>query len=55
MADVEIGHQATNLSLLGMISYKVGRSIEWDGDKETIPGDSEAAGLLTRDYRGLFY
>ena len=52
VADVEIGHQATNLSLLGMISYKVGRSIEWDGDKETIPGDSEAAGLLTRDYRG---
>ncbi|MDF1825163.1 MAG: Gfo/Idh/MocA family oxidoreductase [Verrucomicrobiales bacterium] len=52
VADAEIGHLATNMSLLGMISYKVGRSIEWDGENETIPGDKEAAALLTRDYRG---
>jgi hypothetical protein len=52
VADVEVGHLATNMSLLGMISLKVGRSIEWDGEKETIPGDEEAAALLTRDYRG---
>ena len=52
VADAEIGHLATNLSLLGMISYRVGRSIAWDGDAETIPGDEEAAALLTRDYRG---
>jgi len=52
VADVEIGHLATNLCLLGMISLKVGRSIEWDGENETIPGDAEAAALLTRPYRG---
>jgi len=52
VADAEIGHLATNMSLLGMISYKVGRSIEWDGENETIPGDAEATALLTRDYRG---
>ena len=52
MADVEIGHRATNLSLLGMLSWKLGRSIAWDGEKEAIPGDEEANKLLSREYRG---
>jgi len=47
-----IGHQATNLSLLGMLSLKLGRSIAWDGETETIPGDEEANRLLRREYRG---
>lgn len=52
VADVEIGHLATNMSLLGMLSYKLGRSIDWDGDKELIPGDDQANALLERAYRG---
>ncbi|MCB1061949.1 MAG: Gfo/Idh/MocA family oxidoreductase [Verrucomicrobiae bacterium] len=52
VADVEIGHLSTNLSLLGMLSWKLGRSIEWDGALETIPGDDEANQLLRREYRG---
>ncbi|MCB1232014.1 MAG: Gfo/Idh/MocA family oxidoreductase [Verrucomicrobiae bacterium] len=52
VADVEVGHLSTNMSLLGMLSWKLGRSIEWDGEKEIIPGDNEANRLLTRDYRG---
>ncbi|MFT5469668.1 MAG: putative dehydrogenase [Verrucomicrobiales bacterium] len=52
VADVEIGHLSTNLSLLGMLSYKLGRSIQWDGEKEICPGDDEANALLKRDYRG---
>jgi len=51
-ADAEIGHRATNLSLLGVLSYKLGRSIAWDGVKEEIPGDEEANQLLKREYRG---
>ncbi|MEX2578341.1 MAG: Gfo/Idh/MocA family oxidoreductase [Verrucomicrobiales bacterium] len=51
VADVEIGHRATNMSLLGMISYKLGRSIEWDGGSERILDDPEANALLRRDYR----
>jgi predicted dehydrogenase len=51
VADVEIGHLSTNLSLLGMLSLKVGRSIEWDGEKEKIIGDPEANALLKREYR----
>jgi len=51
VADVEIGHLATNMSLLGMISQKLGRSLEWDGESETFPNDTEANKLLRRDYR----
>lgn len=50
--DIEKGHLATNISLLGMISYKLGRSIEWDGQSEKIIGDKAANKLLSRDYRG---
>lgn len=49
--DVQIGHEATNLSLLGMLSYKLGRSVNWDGEKEVILGDDEANKLLQRQYR----
>ena len=49
--DIEIGHLATNMSLLGMLSYKLGRSIEWDGANEKIIGDEAANKLLRREYR----
>jgi predicted dehydrogenase len=50
--DIEIGHRATTLALLGMLSLKLGRGVAWDGQAETIPGDPEAAALLRREYRG---
>ncbi|GIW80046.1 MAG: oxidoreductase [Gemmatales bacterium] len=49
--DVEIGHRSTTLSLLGMLSYKLGRSIAWNGTNEMIEGDEEANKLLKREYR----
>jgi predicted dehydrogenase len=51
VADVEIGHLATNMSLLGMISQKLGRSVKWDGASERFPDDEEANALLKREYR----
>ena len=30
VCDIEIGHLATNVSLLGMLSYKLGRSVKWN-------------------------
>lgn len=51
VCDIEIGHRSTNLSLLGMLSLKLGRSVVWDGEKETIPEDPEANELLERPYR----
>ncbi|MBM3832039.1 MAG: Gfo/Idh/MocA family oxidoreductase [Verrucomicrobia bacterium] len=51
VADIEPAHRASVLPLLGMISWKVGRSLQWDGAKEQIVGDPEASKLLARQYR----
>ena len=51
VCDIEVIHRSTNMSLLGMLSLKIGRSVEWDGEKERITGDSEANKLLSRKYR----
>jgi predicted dehydrogenase len=50
VCDIEIGHRSTNMSLLGMLSWKLGRSVDWDGEK--IINDAEANALLQRKYRG---
>ena len=52
VCDIKKGHEATNMSLLAMISYHLGRSISWDGEKENILEDSEASAMMTRAYRG---
>jgi predicted dehydrogenase len=51
LSDIEEGHRSTVCSLLGMISYKVGRSLEWDSARERIIGDDAANKLLRRAYR----
>ena len=51
VCDIEIAHRSTNMSLLGMISLKAGRGIQWDGEKEQVVGDAEANRLLARPYR----
>lgn len=50
VCDIEIGQRSTNMSLLGMLSWKLGRSVEWDGQQ--IKNDAEANNLLSRAYRG---
>jgi hypothetical protein len=55
IADIEVGHRATTLSLLGMLSLKLGRSLNWDGATEQIIGDPEATALLRRDYRAPWH
>jgi predicted dehydrogenase len=42
---------ATNMALLGMLSLKLGRSVEWNGEKTEIVGDPDANKLLRREYR----
>ncbi|MBI3881684.1 MAG: Gfo/Idh/MocA family oxidoreductase [Verrucomicrobia bacterium] len=51
VANIELAHRASVLPLLGMISWRVGRSINWDGAKEQIIGDAEATKLMSRPYR----
>jgi predicted dehydrogenase len=52
VSDIEEGYYSTNVSLLAMLSLKLGRGIQWDGEKEIIVGDAEANKLLQREYRG---
>jgi predicted dehydrogenase len=51
VSDIEAVHHSTNMSLLGMLSLKIGRSIRWDGEKEVVIGDPEANKMLRREYR----
>ena len=51
VSDIEEVHWSTNVALLGMLSYKLGRSLTWDGAKEECVGDAEANQLLVRPYR----
>ncbi len=51
ICDIEIGYRSTCMSLLGMLSLKLGRSVEWDGENHAIVGDPEANALLRREYR----
>jgi len=50
-APVEEGHLSTALCHLGNISYRVGRSVKFDGATERFVGDEEADKLLSRTYR----
>ncbi|MFO1486003.1 MAG: Gfo/Idh/MocA family oxidoreductase [Verrucomicrobiaceae bacterium] len=52
VADIEAAHRSSCLPMLGMISHKAGRSIQWDAEKEQIIGDAEATKLMRREYRG---
>ncbi|MCK5209224.1 MAG: gfo/Idh/MocA family oxidoreductase, partial [Cyclobacteriaceae bacterium] len=50
-ADIKNSHYATNMSLLAIMSYKLGRSVKWDGKKQMIIGDDEAKKMMSRKYR----
>ncbi|MGH9940435.1 MAG: gfo/Idh/MocA family oxidoreductase, partial [Blastocatellia bacterium] len=52
VSDIEEIHYSTNVALLGMLSLKLKRSLEWDGVKEQVVGDAEANKQLSRKYRG---
>ena len=51
VANLEIAHRSSVLPLLGMLSYKLGRSVRWDGAREVIENDVAANELLRRPYR----
>lgn len=51
VSGIEVAHRSSVLPLLGMISWRVGRSLEWDGEKETILNDPAASQLLAKPFR----
>lgn len=52
--DVLEGHMSSTLPHLANISYRVGRSLQFDGKSEKFVNDKEADKLLTREYRKGF-
>ncbi|MBA2114118.1 Gfo/Idh/MocA family protein [Bremerella alba] len=50
-ANIEVGHHSSNPGHLMNISWKVGRTIQWDAKKEQVVGDPEANSLVTKQYR----
>jgi predicted dehydrogenase len=53
-AEIEEGAASTVLVHLANISYRVGRTINFDPNTMTITGDPEASKLMTRNYRKPF-
>ena len=53
-APLEEGHFSTTLCHLGNISYRLRRSVTFDGATERFVGDEEANKLLTRTYRAPY-
>jgi len=51
---VETAHLAASIAHLGNISYRLGRTLNFDPTKETFIGDKEANAMLTRKYRAPF-
>jgi len=51
MCDIELGNRSTQMSLLGMMSLKLGRSVQWDREKQTPIGDEQAVAMMKREYR----
>lgn len=50
-APIEEGFYSCALIHLANISYRLGRTINFDPDSQTIISDPEATALLSREYR----
>ena len=53
-AEVEEGAISVTLVHLANISYRLGRSLNFDADALTCPGDDEATRMFTKEYRKPF-
>jgi predicted dehydrogenase len=51
ISDLESGNRVASACHLANLSLRLGRTIHWDADKETIISDSEAEKMLARPYR----
>lgn len=51
---VQDGHLSCSLVHLANISYRLGRSLDWDPAKEQVINDKQANKMLTRNYRKPF-
>jgi predicted dehydrogenase len=50
-SDFEIGGLLTEITLSGIVALRVGRTIEWDGEKREVKGAPEAAKFVKSEWR----
>jgi len=53
-AEIEEGHLSSALCHIGLVSTRVGRSLEFDPETERFVGDDEANRYIAREYREPF-
>jgi len=53
--DIETGHRVATLCNLGNLSYRLGRKLRWDGEKQQVIGDDQANRLLGRPQRHPYH
>jgi hypothetical protein len=53
-AEIEEGAISTVLVALANISYRLGRTLDFDAHTMSCKGDKEATRMFTRDYRGPY-
>ena len=53
-AEIEEGHRSALLVHLANISYRLGRSLNFDAETLSCPGDHEATQMFSRQYRAPF-
>ena len=53
-SSIDEGHYTSSLGHLANISYRLGRTLSFDPEKEVCIDDKEANSMLTRDYREPF-
>ncbi|MCI0640580.1 MAG: Gfo/Idh/MocA family oxidoreductase [Gemmataceae bacterium] len=51
VADIEEGHISTASCILANLSMQLGRTMNWDSEKQLVRNDEEANKLLRREYR----
>lgn len=51
ISDLESGHRVATVCHLANISLRLGRTIHWDADQESVTKDAEAERMLSRPYR----
>ncbi len=54
ICDVEIGHRTATVCNIGNIAYQLGRTLEWNPEKEKFRKDGEANKLLARKMKKEF-
>lgn len=52
--EIETGNMSSALPILANVSYRLGRTLTFDGKKEQFVGDRQANALLKREGRGQF-